>query len=180
MNHKLYEKWILDEPKLTASQKEELKNHLAVCPKCRQLNAGWQASKQLLSQTIQHAPAAGFSTRWHVFVDKKHQIERIRRYRLTLFSLLMLAFIASLTYMLASGSFMYMLADIFNSASCLIIDITKGLSALGNWFYQIPIAIPLSIGFIFFGLMNAFIMVGLFVLWNLKQRKSQANEIQAD
>lgn len=180
MNHKQFEKWILDEPQLNAGQKQKLKNHLAVCPKCRQLDTGWQASKQLIKQTIPHIPNPGFSLRWGDFVEKKHQLEKVRRYRLTLFGLLMAAFATSLTYMVTSGSFLFMLADIFNAVSGMIISITNGLSSLGAWLYQIPIAIPLSIGFIFFGLINAFIMVGLFILWNLKQRKLQTNEIPAD
>lgn len=57
---------------------------------------------------------------------------------------------------------------------------TDGLSNIGSWFYQVPIAVPLTIGFVFFGLLNAFIMVGLFTLWDIKQRKLQTNEIQAD
>jgi predicted anti-sigma-YlaC factor YlaD len=180
MNHKQFEKWILDEPQLNASQEKELKQHLAVCTECRRLQTGWQASKQLLSQTNARTPAPGFDQRWGEYVVKKRQIEKVRRYRLTLFSLLMIAFATSLTYMVASGSFMFMLADIFNAISNMIIGITRGLSSLGSWLYQMPVAVPISIGFIFFGLMNAFIMVGVFILWDLKQRKLQTNEIQAD
>ncbi len=180
MNHKQFESWILDESSLTADQKLELKLHLAACPECRHLDAGWQASRNLISQAAPKIPEVGFGVRWLALADRKKRMEHVRRYRLTVFSILVAACIASLAYIIASGSFMHMLANTFNSASRMIIAITNSLTTLGEWAFQLPIAIPLSIGFIFFGLVNAFIMAGLFTLWNLKQRKMQTNEIQVD
>lgn len=180
MNHKQFERWILDEPELNASQTMELDKHLTACPKCQQLNTGWQASKQLMGQAIRKEPEPGFSMRWQAFAEKKCQIKKVRRYRMTLFGVLMAAFFISLTYMVASGSFLHMLADVFNGITHLFIGITNGLSSIGYWLNRIPIAVPLTLGFIFFGLVNAFILVGLFVLWNIKQRKLQTNEIKAD
>jgi hypothetical protein len=82
--------------------------------------------------------------------------------------------------MVASGSFLQMIADAFNDLTNMIVAITSGLSALGLWLYRMPIAIPLTLGFIFFGLVNAFIMVAAFTLWNLKQRKVQTDEIRVE
>ncbi len=180
MNHKQFENWILDEPELNQDQRKELKKHLSKCAVCSQLDIGWQASKALLMQAAPKAPKAGFKNRWLAYAGKKKQIAKVRRYRLSLFTLLVAVSAASLTYMVGSGYFMHMLADIFNSLSAIVIAMTNGLSTLGSWLYQVPIAVPLTIGFIFFGLLNAFIMVGLFTLWNLRQRKLQTNEIQAD
>jgi hypothetical protein len=180
MNHKQFENWILDEPELGQNQKKELQEHLAVCSDCRQLDIGWQASKELLKQAAPKAPQPGFKQRWLVLAEKKKQMVKVRRYRLTLLTLLSLAFATSLTYMVSSGYFLHMLADIFNSVSTLIIALTNSLSFLGSWLYKVPIAVPLSIGFVLFGFLNAFIMMGIFTLWNLKQRKLQVNEVQAD
>lgn len=180
MNHKQFENWILDEPELSQSQKKELKKHLTECSVCNQLETGWQASKVLLKQAAPKAPQPGFKNRWLALAEKKSQMAKVRRYRLTLFTLLVAAFAASLTFMIGSGYFMHTLADIFNSVSTIIIAMTNGLSTLGSWLYRVPIAIPLTIGFVFFGLLNAFIMVSVFTLWNLRQRKLQTNEIQAD
>ena len=180
MNHKQFENWILDEPELNKSQKQELKNHLTACSQCRQLETGWQASKVLITQASTRSPESGFKLRWLAVAEKKKQMAKVRSYRLTLFSLLILAFTASLTYMITSGYFLHMLADICNSASRLVMATTNGLSTLGTWLYQVPIAIPFAIAFLLFGLLNAFIMVGLFTLWNIKQRKLQTDEIQAD
>ena len=180
MNHKLYENWILDEPELSAAQKKELAKHLSTCPQCKRMDTGWQASKQLMSRAAAKAPTTGFDLRWNAYAEKKRNHEKIRRYRLSLTGLLFLSFTASLIYMVASGSFMQMLADAFNGITNLIIGLTSGLSSLGLWVYSLPVAIPLTIGFIFFGLMNAFIIVALFTIWNLKHKRAQVDEIEVE
>jgi hypothetical protein len=180
MNHKLYESWILDEPQLSAEQKKELAKHLSVCPQCSHLDTGWQASKRLMSQAAKRKPADGFAMRWQDYAEKKRNLEKVRRYRLSLIGGVIFLFMSSLAYMILSGSVMRMLADTFNGIANIIINITSGLSTFGQWLYRMPIAVPLTLGFIFFGLVNAFIMVALFTLWNLKQRKVQTNEIEAE
>ena len=180
MNHKQFENWILDEPKLSQSQEKELKEHLKACSSCRQLDIGWQASKELLKQAAPKVPQPGFKNRWLALTEKKKQMVKVRRYRLTLLALLVAAFAASLTFMVSKGYFLHILADTFNSISTIVIALTNGLSTLSSWLYEVPIAVPLSIGFVLFGLFNAFIMMSVFTLWNLKQREPQTNEIQAD
>jgi hypothetical protein len=180
MNHKQFESWILDEPKLSDSQKMDLQRHLAACPKCSQLDTGWQVSRKLMEQAAVKAPEAGFSLRWHAFAEKKCQMKIVRRQRITILLVLFAIFLTSLTYMVASGSFLHMLADIFTGTTNLLFSLTKGLSTIGYWITRLPVVVPLTIGFIFFGLINAFILVGLFTAWNIKQRKLQANEIKTD
>jgi predicted anti-sigma-YlaC factor YlaD len=180
MNHKQFESWILDEPKLSDSQKMVLQGHLAACPKCKQLDTGWQASKELMKQAATKAPEPGFSMRWQAFAEKKCQMKIVRRQRISILIALLAVFALSLTYMVASGSFLHMLADIFSSATSLVIGLTKGLSSIGYWLNHQSFVIPLTIGFIFFGLINAFILVGLFTVWNIKQRKLQTDEIKTD
>ena len=180
MNHKQFESWILDEPKLSDSQIMDLQKHLAACPKCGQLDTGWQASKKLIKQAALKTPEAGFSVRWQAFAEKKCQMKVVRRQRIGIFLALLAVFLTSLTYMIASGSFLHMLADIFTSTTSLLFNLTKGLSSLGYWITRLPIVVPLTIGFIFFGLINAFILIGLFTMWNIKQRKLQTDEIKTD
>jgi len=180
MNHKLFENWILDETDLTENQKKELQEHLKVCSDCRHLENGWQASKNLILQSTLKTPTPGFKTRWLILAEKKHQLKKVRRYRLTISAVVLAAFAASLVYMIASGSFLHMLSNSFTNLYRLIFNITDSLSFLGYWLSRMPIAIPLSISFILLGLVNAFMMAGIFTLWNLKQRKLQTNEIQTD
>jgi hypothetical protein len=180
MNHKQFESWILDEPKLSDSQRADLQRHMAACPKCSQLDTGWQASRKLMEQAPTKTPEPGFSVRWQAFAEKKCQMKVVRRQRISIFLALLVVFFLSLTYMVASGSFLHMLADIFTSATTLLFGMTKGLSSLGYWIAHLPVVVPLTVGFIFFGLINAFILVGLFTVWNIRQRKLQTNEIKTD
>jgi hypothetical protein len=180
MKHLPFEKWILNEPKLTHEEVDTLSHHLTVCKQCSQLKSGWETSKLALSQAKLIAPASGFTGRWQKSFIKKCNTEKVRRYRITLIGLLMLSFSASLTYMVASGSFMQILANFLNSIIQTIIALTNGLSNLGIWINKLPTGVPLAAGFIFFGLINAFFMSALFLVWNLKNRKTVINETTMD
>ncbi len=180
MRHLPYENWILDEPKLKPDEINTLSKHLAVCNQCRQLKRGWEASKVLLTKAYLATPAPGFSTRWQSTLNQKLKIEKIRRYRLTLFGLLVLTFLASVTYMVASGSFMQMMANLLNSAMQIVIVVTQSLSNLGLFASRMPAAVPIAVGFLFFGLINAFLISVLFFFWNLRNRKVFVNETSLD
>ena len=180
MKHLPYENWILDKPKLTREEIKSLTDHLAVCKQCSLLKSGWEASKVLLTQTKLIAPAPGFTARWQNTLIRKCKTEKVRRYRITLFGLLILAFSASLTYMVASGTFMQILANFFNSIIQMIIALTNGLSTLGLWVNKLPTAVPLAAGFLFFGLVNTFLMSAVFLFWNLKNRKKLVHETSMD
>jgi len=180
MKHKLYEKWILSEIPLGKQQQSQLNAHLEICENCRVLHRNWIASKKLIMQSINQKPAPGFTGRWQETIIIKEQVAKIRRFRLSLFGLLLLAFFSSIIYLLVSGSFMQQFANGFTMISEVAVSLTNGLSDLGYWLNHLPIAVPITAGFIFFGLINSFLMVGIFFLWNLKQRKFQTNEILLD
>jgi hypothetical protein len=180
MKHKQYENWILDEAPLTDAQQYKLDAHLKVCESCRVLHRSWIASKQLILQSTTQVPAAGFTNRWQITILKKCRIEKVRRYRLTLFGLILLASASSVIYMLVSGSFMQMFANWFTMISEIVMGVTNGLSTISYWLSRLPIAVPVTAGFIFFGMINAFVMVGIFFLWNLMQRKLLADEISVE
>jgi uncharacterized membrane protein len=180
MKHLPYENWILDEPKLKLEEISILTHHLAVCNQCRHLKNGWEASKALLTKANLAAPAPGFSARWQNTVIQKCKTEKVRQYRITLFGILMLTFLASMIYMVASGSFMQVLANFLNSIIQSIIAVTHSLSNLGLWINSMPTAVPLAAGFFFFGLINAFLMAAVFFFWNLKNRKTPVHETALD
>ena len=177
MKHKQYENWILDDAPLSDAQQHELDTHLEVCKSCQLLLRGWVASKQLITQSTMQNPAQGFTDRWQKTRIRKCQIEKVRRHRLTLFGLVLLAFVSSIIYILVSGSFMQMFANGFTMILETVMGITNGLSTIGYWLSRLPIAVPITAGFIYFGLLNSFVIVGIIFLWNLKQRKLQTNEI---
>lgn len=176
MKHKQYEEWVFEEVNLTSDQQKELCKHLDECQDCSHLRASWMASKNLLENASLKTPAPGFTLRWQDTLVRKQRAEKIRQYRFALFGFLMIAFIAAVTYLVLSGSFMQLLANSFNGLSQILIGITNSLSTLGYWLHQVPVYIPLTLGFILFGLLNAFLMVSLFMLWNLINRKKLAHE----
>ena len=180
MKHKQYESWILDEAPLTDALQQELDAHLEVCKSCRLLRRSWIASKQMITQSTAQVPVPGFTERWQITILKKCRIEKVRRYRLTLFGLILLAFASSVIYVLVSGSFMQMFANGFTMISEIVMGVTNGLSTISFWLSRLPIAVPVTAGFIFFGMINAFIMAGIFFLWNLKQRTLLTDEISVE
>jgi len=178
MKHKQYENWILNERQLSGRENAELEAHLQSCQQCRDLQSGWLASKQLIKQAADHHPAPGFAARFQNTMIKQRRTEKIRRHRLSIFSLIVLAFTASAVYLVATGSMMQSITNGITLISDAIMQLTTGLSTLGYWISSLPIAIPLTVGFIFFGFFSALMMVGAFFLWNLRQRERVVNEIK--
>ncbi|MBM3138193.1 MAG: hypothetical protein FJZ98_08405 [Chloroflexi bacterium] len=131
----------------------------------------------MLFKPVLAAPAPGFADRWHATVARKVRTDKIRSQRLTVSGFVLLGFAASLIYIIASGSFLHMLADSFNSFMQLVIAITNGLSTLGLWLGRLPIIVPIAAGIILFGLMTAFLMTMAFALWNINKRKKLVYEI---
>jgi hypothetical protein len=179
MKHKQYEKWILDGEILTAKKEAELASHITLCEECARLQSSWMVSKNLLETAIEKAPKEGFANRWQETILRKQRVEKIRQYRLALFGLLMLSFLSALVFLIASGSIGQMLATTLNGIAHFLISITNGLSTFGYWIRRLPVYIPLTAGFILFGLVNAFLMAGVFMLWNLKNRKKLVYETAA-
>ena len=93
MKHKLYENWILNDDPIEKQQQSQLNAHLESCKSCRILLKNWTASKKLILQSIDQKPAPGFSNRWQELIIIKEQTAKVRRYRLSLFGLLLLAFL---------------------------------------------------------------------------------------
>lgn len=176
MKHSQYKHWILDDITLPIEQKRLLAQHLTACDECRQLKHGWDASRELLVSSAMAVPAHGFTSRWQETYQRKCRLEKVRRYRITLAGLLLLAFIASLTYMVASGSFLHILANFFTSLTQLILAVTRGLTYLGYWLGRLPVVVPLVGGFLFIGVITSFTMTALFALWNIQNRKKLAYE----
>lgn len=180
MKHRQFEEWILDEIDLSEDQKKELDLHLASCAGCQQLHRGWEKSKQMVLSSSLKTPAAGFTQRWQIFQEKKLNLEKVRRFRITLLGIVMLTFFGSLVYIIASGTFFQMIANVFTGFFQLGVDISHSLSNIGIFFSRLPTIVPISIGFIIFGMFNAFFITTLFTIWNVKNRKLQTDEISLD
>lgn len=180
MKHKQFEFWILEDIELSEGQKKTLAQHLTECEECSRLYAGWMASKNLLQNAIEKTPKKGFSDRWRQTILIKQRAERIFKYRLTLLGFLMLTFITSVVILLANGSLEQMLARTLNNIAQLFLVITYGLSTFSFWIRQLPVYVPLALGFLILGFINAFLLTSVFMLWNLKNRKNLAYETNSN
>ena len=177
MKHSQYEHWILDDQPLTESEFQDLANHLRSCEHCQKIQVGWIASRQQLSKVQFVLPNDGFVSRWQTTMQSKCQIEKVQRYRLTIFSIITMAMGGFIGYLWASGSFTYLFANLFNSLTGLFFAITNGLASLGYVINRLPSAFPVAIGFLIFGFINAFFVASMFTLWNIKQKELVVNEV---
>ena len=176
MKHKQFENWIVGEASLTYEQQGQLDKHLNDCSSCRRLQIGWKASKQLIHQSAAHTPSPGFAARWEQTLIRKKQLENIRNFRLTLLGLILLALATSIGYVWVTGSAAPLFANSITLFSDLVMGISYGLSTIGYWVNNLPIAVPITAGFFFLGLVNAFALACIFLIWNLNNRKLLVNE----
>jgi len=99
MKHQQYENWILMDEELNHEQQRDLHGHLKQCSQCQAL---YQASHQithLFKTAPEPAPAAGFSSRWLVQIDR---VEK-RKNRIILFSTLSAISLATLILLSTIG-----------------------------------------------------------------------------
>jgi len=85
MNHRPFEKLILNDAELSLSDRRTLGDHLDDCPTCRQLAEAWCDVEGVLRDSPLVSPMKGFSQRW----QNRLAVECLRRQRRqTLFTLL--------------------------------------------------------------------------------------------
>lgn len=81
MNHQPFEDMLLDDRKLSASEKEKLTQHLAVCPNCAKLEHSLRSLDHEFKAAPVAMPEAGFSARWQASLParrKQHEHEQTR------------------------------------------------------------------------------------------------------
>ena len=176
MKHSQYKELILSDSALNSDQQKALEQHISTCKECRQLRNTWMSCQKTLTHVKMAAPAPGFTRRWEETLARKIRLETVRQHRLTVAGLVLVGFIASLIYLIASGSLMHVLANSFTSIVQFMIAISQGLATVGYWLKRLPIAVPLVTGFVLFGLLTAFLMTTVFTLWNINNRKKIAHE----
>jgi predicted anti-sigma-YlaC factor YlaD len=128
MDHQPFENWLLDDEKLTATQRRELETHLAACPDCKKVHRGWKEVAVLIQTVAMVSPQPGFSLRWKANLAKQKMLQQPRQVRLFFLSLLGIAvfFFALLTGLLVA--FHISLAD-------LVVGAAKAVSGLFSvWF----------------------------------------------
>lgn len=178
MNHKQYEKWILNDSPLNKEDKELLNAHLAVCENCRKLKNGWQNSLQLIHSSEQHKPAPGFSTRWQIKLQQEQRRRRIVRNRIILFSSALFVLFSLTAYVILSGSFSSFLANLITISTQIILLITRGISELTVLFNGIPSIVRWSFVIFMMGVANMFIILLGYLLWKARRNHKEIQGAQ--
>jgi len=75
MSHSPYDDWLFSDDPRTAQESEELRRHLASCPRCRSLAGAWSEVRLDLEGAPAAAPQPGFTGRWQT----RLALERQRR-----------------------------------------------------------------------------------------------------
>jgi anti-sigma factor RsiW len=77
MSHSPYDDWLFSDEPRTAQESEELRRHLAGCPRCRSLAEAWSDVRLDLEGSPAAAPLPGFTGRW----QRRLALDRQRRAR---------------------------------------------------------------------------------------------------
>ena len=178
MNHKQYEKWILDGTPLNKEEKKILETHLAVCEDCRKLKKGWQNSLQLIHSSEQHKPNSGFTARWQIKFQQDQRRRKIVRNRLILFSSALFILFSLVGYIILSGSFSSFMANIITITTQGILLFTRGLSELTIIFNGIPSIVRWSILIFLTGVANMFIILLCYLIWKARKNYKETQGVQ--
>jgi hypothetical protein len=173
MNHKPFKNWILDETQLSNQEKILLKNHLQICPECRQLRSAWQISKQEMTNACQLAPQPGFTQRWQTRLQYRMQYEKSKRTRRNLFMLVAIMVAASAIYMLQNNLFTAWIVSALSLTTSLFFGISKLLAQFNAALNQSPVLFY-GLTLLTFGAILSLLTSFVFLVWNLLRNKTQA------
>ncbi|HAF61825.1 MAG TPA: hypothetical protein DCK95_05820 [Anaerolineaceae bacterium] len=178
MNHKQFERWILDDSPLNEEQQQILDAHLLTCEHCQKLNHGWKNSLKAITASPYIAPAAGFSDRWQSKLRFEKKRRSIVRMRVILFSSILLVLVSLLTYIVLSGSLGEFLANLITSSTHILLFLTHGIANLSNFIQEIPSLVRWSAGIFLVGVANIFVILLVVILWKAKKNQEEWQEVR--
>lgn len=165
MNHKQFEKLLLQSDSLDELEEVLLSKHLLSCKSCNDLQRAWNSIEQTFTATPMVNPPAKFFSNWDEYLTLAKE-KRIKRRSIMLAgSLLAVSSTASLVFYLisiSSFSISEILSLIFTRLgyfAAQLMHAIRGFSSLSKAF---PIFMPISTGI---GLSILFITTILFALW---------------
>ncbi|PWB54971.1 MAG: hypothetical protein C3F13_05830 [Anaerolineales bacterium] len=78
MNHQPFREWLLSEETLSAEQDQSLREHLATCEACNQIQASWMELEFIIKDAPQVEPMPGFTRRWQAHLEE-YQAQQLAR-----------------------------------------------------------------------------------------------------
>jgi hypothetical protein len=178
MNHKQFEKWILNDSHLSEEQKQALDAHLLTCENCRKLQHGWENSLTQIRTSNFIAPAAGFSERWQNKLQLEKKKQSIVRRRIILFCGILLTLVSLFAYIVLSGSLGEFLANLITLGTHLLLFFTQGITNLSSFYQGIPSLVRWSAGIFLVGIANIFVILLAVILWKARKNQKEWQEVQ--
>lgn len=79
MNHQPFRNWLLSEEALSDEQLQSLREHLASCDSCSQIDSAWRELAPVLRHPLQVEPALGFTSRWQAHLAEYEARQKARQ-----------------------------------------------------------------------------------------------------
>jgi anti-sigma factor RsiW len=141
MNHQPFETWILEESKLSSTEKHELLEHMEKCPKCANLEKNWRMARQYVKTMPAMDAPAGFSNRFQASLAHRRKLQEQRQTRILLISLISSAVAILVTlalFFLPHTSFTSLLINFLGSLLQLINAISQFWLLLTSFIKSAP------------------------------------------
>ncbi len=81
MNHQPFENWLLSEDSLPEDEARALRDHLADCGQCSELEEAWLDVARLFADIPDVEPAPGFVNRWQAALESDKAVLKAMRQR---------------------------------------------------------------------------------------------------
>jgi len=165
MNHKQYEKLLLNFDLLDQTEEDLLNTHLLTCQRCNDFKDAWNLIEQNLRSAQLVSPPQEFASNWKKYLSLAKE-KRSKRISIALASsLLAVSSTVSLVFYLTSlsnFSIAEILSSIFTRLGYLIAQFLHAIRGFYSLSKAFPIFMPISTGI---GLSIIFMTTMLFVLW---------------
>jgi predicted anti-sigma-YlaC factor YlaD len=134
MSHQPFDNWLLSEEPLSVDDERTLREHLADCEHCRELEDAWLEVASLFAEVPEVDPAPGFVNRWQATLETDQAALRAVRHRWQSWIVLVLIANGAVLALLLMG---VQLFNTYDSVTDWIL----------SWVYKAATAMMLATGF---------------------------------
>jgi len=177
MNHQPFEHSIFEPSGLSPSQQAELRNHLANCPQCTQLQEKWMPVSAALNRSALISPSAGFTARWSQNFARRRAAEQKKQ---IITSLIVSAFVllvcsAGLYFLdISQIKFEEILVSIVTQFTGLLSTILQAWQYMNAWFSAVPIYLTVVI---WVAITTTFCVISFFWFFSLWKLTSKGDMV---
>ncbi len=176
MNHQPFENWILEGYSGNPEEKEKLKQHLATCPRCAELEHSWaKAHHQLRAASLKKAPPA-FISLWQsnlaIFKEKQKR-RQARTLLISYISGALVVLVALSAILLPKISLISMVVTITSTVVRLIESIKQIWTIILSLIKVAPTSALLVIAAMFAGWILLAVLAWAVSVWKVSVKKAE-------